>query len=201
MKKLFYFLKGRIYDRVITWELKGKWLILGDILFKKYNNKPIILYVSFITGGGLKKHLFELISKVTKHYDIWIVMGNDIIWHNGIKFRTSLDFKDILKKINPDIIHVHQLSRDLHEIYKLPMDKTIVTAHDLYYVCPNFFMMECLNGEFCHPSYCNKEWREKMHYLLKNCRKIVCPSIAVKELLMFYHDDIEENIIVVEHGC
>lgn len=173
-----------------------------------------------ITGGGLQKHLFELAHGISDNYNVWILSEDSWIYNisnNKIKkfnyniykysynynykckYRYSL--KDIITLINPDIIHVHQFSKNLDEVSDLDLSKCVITLHDLFMVCPHFFMVECFD-KFCHPSLCSKEWRQKCKHILMNCKYIICPSSAIESLITFYYPDeeIKNKIMVIEHG-
>ncbi len=191
------FIYHRYIKRVIDQLFLFKWILLGDRLFK-HDYKTRILYIAFINGGGLKKHVAELINGMTL-YDTWLLSENNYILHNRNKFRTNLSVYEIIQKINPSIIHVHQLSKDLEEIDIIPWEKTIITMHDFYYVCPYFFMTSCF-GKFCHPSNCSEEWRKRMHDILIKCKLIIVPSVAVRDIISIYYPDIVDKIKIIEHG-
>ncbi|MFA5760403.1 MAG: glycosyltransferase family 4 protein [Dehalococcoidales bacterium] len=203
IKFAYHYFYDNIYTRLVSNFYLLKWKIYKYKLFNKCD-KPTILYISFINGGGLLKHINELITGMKDTYDVWVFTNDNFVTHydgnKKIIFKHDLDLNSAIRCVNPDIIHVHQLSKTLWEIPFIEWEKSIITIHDMYYVCPYFFMTECMNDKFCHPSLCNIEWRNEMHGILVRCKSIICPSVAMKDLLLFYYPDIENKITIIEHG-
>lgn len=207
LRQFGYLLHDYIYRPVKLFQFKLKWLRYSYNLFDPYTGKPTVVYMSLINGGGLKKHLNDLVNGVKDNYDTWILYDDHILWHwkgdHWDVFRyKGMHLYEVLGYINPSVIHVHQLSRDLDELNTLLTSKSmiIVTIHDLYYVCPHFYMTECLGTKFCHPSSCSETWRQNMSRLLNKCCAIVCPSTAMRDILTFYYPEIEDKCVVIEHG-
>ena len=141
-------------------------------------------------------------------YDVWILYDDNILWHwkgdhwDVFRYPNGIHLYEVLGYINPNVIHIHQLSRDLDELNTLLVTKSrvVITIHDLYYICPHFFMTECMGTSFCHPSRCSEIWRNNMSRLLNKCNAIVCPSSAMRDMISFYYPNIEGKCIVIEHG-
>jgi hypothetical protein len=203
--KLIYFIHDYIYEPFFNFVYSIKWKLLTFRLFNKISNKPQIIYISFINGGGLALHISDLLNNMN-NYEMWLFRSKRWIWHvykgnrSVFRYPENMNLLDVINFINPDIIHIHQLSETLWELPHVPWEKCIVTTHDVYYMCPKYFMTECMGTRFCHPSLCSKEWREKMHYILRTCKKVICPSTAMKDIILFYYPDIEEKIVIIEHG-
>lgn len=212
LRQLGYILHDYIYRPIKLFQYKCTWKLHGNELsiYNRTLNKPRVLYISLINGGGLKKHLGDLVKGMRDEYDVWILYDDNILWHwEGGKWKViryfdiSLDY--VIWLMRPHVIHIHQLSRTLHEIDTLlnPMYKNaklIITIHDLYVICPHFFMTECMGTKFCHPSRCSETWRYIMNRLLLTCDIIVCPSSAMRDMISFYYPDVESKCIIIEHG-
>jgi glycosyltransferase involved in cell wall biosynthesis len=204
--RIIYFIYNFFYEPIFNFIYLIKWKIYGKKLFKKDGKNHQIMYVSLIHGGGLARHVSDLTEGLKTNYAIWIIRKNRWIYHiNGsnrsiFRYPETMTLSEVISEINPSVIHIHQLSETLWEIPHIPLDKCVITLHDVYYVCPHYFMTECLGTRFCHPSLCSKEWREQMHSILQQCKCIIAPSTAIKEIILFYYPDIEEKIIIIEHG-
>lgn len=136
------------------------------------------------------------------------------------------DIKELLElavnSFNIDLIHVHHtqdIGLDIYDIAKVKNIPVIFTAHDYYYICPDFKLTtieesfcaglgqeadckSCLNGKKNISTNIEfiKNWRKEHKKALEICDKLVFPSNAAKEIFARYYPDILSKAVTIYHG-
>lgn len=131
-------------------------------------------------------------------------------------------FRNILCAFEINMLHVHHvygLSFDIFDVAKELNIPTVLTMHDYYYICPN---VKLVNAEGVHcDGYCSEEkcaiclkknagiyvsenylleWRNNCRRVFAKCEKLIVPSQAAKEVYLQYYPELDEKIVVIEHG-
>lgn len=73
-------------------------------------------------------------------------------WHKSVSARVARDFRAILERERPDVVHVHhwlRLTRDLVAVAARVGIPAAVTLHDLWTTCPITFRVRSDTGAFC----------------------------------------------------
>jgi len=73
-------------------------------------------------------------------------------WHKSVSPRVAGDFRAILERERPDVVHVQhwlRLTRDLVAVAARVGIPAAVTLHDLWTTCPITFRVRSDSGEFC----------------------------------------------------
>ena len=130
--------------------------------------------------------------------------------------------KNILMAFEINLLHVHHvhgLSFDIFDVAKELEIPVVLTMHDYYYVCPNVKLVNTTNehckgyqeasdceaclkknaGIHVSENYLNG-WRENARRIFAKCDKLVVPSQAAKDVYLQYYPELDEKIIVIEHG-
>jgi O-antigen biosynthesis protein len=119
--------------------------------------RPRILMLSHAWGGGVERHVQDLIALVTPHADVLVLRGFlnagvDLTWYGATEASApvrvggfgaaSLDeWTNALQALSFDRLHIHHLHGWPIEVLKLidalscPVD---VTLHDYFYPCPQY---------------------------------------------------------------
>ena len=144
-------------------------------------------------------------------------------WRYYYNWTSRKNIEKVLKEFKPDIVHVHSLriSSMTYSVLQ-PIIKNnipiIMTLHDCFLICPTMRLIKG-NGEFCDAKC---KGINKLHCILNNCdntielnfrwammsfvnkltnydkyiNKFIAPSNALKNLMIKYNNDINENNIV-----
>ena len=144
-------------------------------------------------------------------------------WRYYYNWTSRKNIEKVLKEFKPDIVHVHSLriSSMTYSVLQ-PIIKNnipiIMTLHDCFLICPTMRLRKG-NGEFCDAKC---KGINKLHCILNNCdntielnfrwammsfvnkltnydkyiNKFIAPSNALKNLMIKYNNDINENNIV-----
>lgn len=126
--------------------------------------------------GGTTLHVLDLINSIkdkkncyvisiiNNHYVLIVIdKNNQYIYDTNLEVKTynfdeyDFDFyyliKLIIKELKIDLLHIHHTSGfpcDLHYLSKeIP---TIITLHDYFLLCPNYFMISNYNNKLCYNS-------------------------------------------------
>ena len=144
-------------------------------------------------------------------------------WRYYYNWTAKKNIEKVIDEFNPNVVHVHSLRMSsltysvLSPIIKrnIPI---IMTLHDCFLLCPTMKLIKG-NGEFC-PAICRG--KNKFYCLLNNCdntkelcvrwslmslvnkitgydksiSRFISPSNALRDLMIKYNDDINENNIV-----
>lgn len=130
-------------------------------------------------------------------------------------------FANLLEGFDIELVHVHHTMSTSVDIFveahkrKIPI---IYSIHDFYCVCPNQTLTK-INGEICigqenleckeclnttravYDGACFlRKWRTEYRQKLGFCKLIAVPSESVKRIINLYYPDINEKIVVIEHG-
>lgn len=131
-------------------------------------------------------------------------------------------FKNILCAFEINVLHVHHtygLSFDIFHVAEELGIPTILTMHDYYYICPTIKLVN-LDKQYCNGYYdetncvdCLKknagihtadnyltEWRENCSMIFKKCEQLIVPSDAARDVYVKYYPELEDKILVIEHG-
>ena len=145
-------------------------------------------------------------------------------WRYYYNYTSQMNLDKLLTKFKPDIVHIHSLriSSLTYSVFKPILKRNIpiiMTLHDAYLVCPMITAIKG-NGEICNQFLCKKH--NKFHCLFNNCannqeqsfryammsfinkltgydkhvKKFIAPSDALKNIMIKYNDDINENNIL-----
>lgn len=131
-------------------------------------------------------------------------------------------YRKILENFEVDGVHVHHTKGLSLEIFYEAKKKGIpvfATIHDYYYLCPSADMISnqrelCIGREKRETcAACIKErmgiiesvpyisvWRKEHIEALKQAEVIFVPSNSTKTIILEYFKELQEKIIVVEHG-
>lgn len=144
-------------------------------------------------------------------------------WRYYYNWTSRKNIEKVLKEFKPNIVHVHSLriSSMTYSVLQ-PIIKNnipiIMTLHDCFLICPTMRLIKG-NGEFCDAKC---KGINKLHCILNNCdntielnfrwammsfvnkltnydkyiNKFIAPSNALKNLMIKYNNDINENNIV-----
>jgi glycosyltransferase involved in cell wall biosynthesis len=194
-----------------------------DRLFAQ--TRPVILLVSHNWGGGVEKHVKELVDFFTDSA-VFLVLRPEIndyfsvSWENKgeslkLCFRLPSEYdllKSFFKQARVCRIHFHHLINVPGIIHRLPEELSIpgdVTLHDYYLVCPNIFLVD-ENERYCGEKgelFCRKcavdrnmdihAWRKNHHAFLKSADRIFAPSWDMAVRFKTFFDDL--NILVAYH--
>lgn len=187
----FQNLKDKINDINLKLTLKNDYK--QSILF--FVHSWINIYDQNLTNiGGTTNHVLDLINSIkdkkncyvlsiiNSHYVlISFIDGKQDIYDLQIKAKSkyfdeyNFDFyylvKMIIKELKIDLLHIHHVAGfpcDLHFLAKeFP---TIITLHDYFLLCPNYFMICSYNSKLCINS--NKQDCAKCVGLDKNKYKV-----------------------------
>lgn len=185
--------------------------------------------------GGTTTHVLDLINGIKEEkncYVISIINGNyvlisfdhskqdiyDLQIEAGSNYFDEYNFdfyyliKMIIQELKVDLLHIHHVSGfpcDLHFLAKeFP---TIVTLHDYFLLCPNYFMIcnynsvVCVNGNKQDCSKCVNLKKDKLDIrnnacklLLKYAKKVIAPDESV--LNEFKTRFSLPEAVVIPHG-
>lgn len=121
---------------------------IDDVSAQRKEGSLRILHVSnrLSTRGGADQYLLGLLSIQQKQHDIKVLCGRvdndveftcDVALSKGLDARTAqpVELVDRIQKINPDIIHVHNVVNPaaLNQLKGLPV---VVTVQDHRFFCP-----------------------------------------------------------------
>lgn len=131
-------------------------------------------------------------------------------------------FVAIFKTFKIDLVHVHHIQNLSFEVFyaaELCHIPYFITLHDYYYLCLNVKMLNgvdkvCIgksNEEMCR--YCLRKkldisettnfldnWRKESYHILLGADKIIAPSNSAKDNYLLYYPQLEDKIVVIEHG-
>lgn len=185
--------------------------------------------------GGTTTHVIDLINGIKEEKNCYVISiinghfvlisfdcGKQDIYDMQIEANSNyfdeynFDFyylvKMIIQELKIDLLHIHHVSGfpcDLHFLAKeFP---TIVTLHDYFLLCPNYFMVcnynskVCINGDKQDCSKCVKFDKNKLairnnacKLLLKYARKVIAPDESV--LREFKTSFTLPETVVIPHG-
>lgn len=158
--------------------------------------------------GGISRYVAELAERFAKHHEVhvyttyWKDVGNkDVIFHrvsslpgpivlNSIPFTIQNTLRFKFFDSNYDIIHINggeSLCQD------------VITAHSIHKAGMEFKKNnEQIQGHGFHDFYALTT--EKINYLNKNYKKIICDSTSSKDELMKYYQVPYDDIEVIPLG-
>jgi GT2 family glycosyltransferase/glycosyltransferase involved in cell wall biosynthesis len=138
----------------------------------RYFGRPVVLLVSHALGGGVQRHIEELVQRVGTQADFLLLESTArgiavsvpaLSGHSVAVLpadRTE-DIASILRSAAVSRVHIHHvmgMDLDLPSlIHRLgvPFD---VTVHDYYAICPQVNLLPWLDGQYCGepaPAVCN----------------------------------------------
>lgn len=145
---------------------------------------------------GLKS--YELVNPLPVSLDEGIKETNEFIKNVDTKY-----YKDILKRINPDCIHVHTLMgmhKSFLEVAKELKIKLIFTPHDYFGLCPKLTFYNnnkvCNQDQKCQNcTVCNEKALDlrKIYLLQHPCYRVLKNSALVKFLRKKHRQSFFEN--------
>jgi O-antigen biosynthesis protein len=125
------------------------------------SRRPRTLMISHAGGGGVERHLSDLVRLVVADIDVLVLRGFlhggvELSWHSqggvaqsikvgGFGTDTLNDWSKALRDIEFDRVHIHHLHGWSIEILALvdalalPID---VTLHDYFYPCPQYHLVD-----------------------------------------------------------
>jgi glycosyltransferase involved in cell wall biosynthesis len=144
-------------------------------------------------------------------------------WTRGYSPDAARLFAEELRRIRPDLVHVHhwfRLTRNLLETcYRLGIP-TVCTLHDLYATCPSFFRV--IEGSFTEAPLDDPMWVKALPRLpwmddaevrdeierfradfaneMQLAHRIIVPSAAHGQLVSRLLELPEERLVVMPHG-
>ncbi|MBQ6218262.1 MAG: glycosyltransferase [Methanosphaera sp.] len=169
MEEVHQFLKSGVFNNSCT---KLQNTISSMAENKRYKK---ILFVLHEGIGGSIYFTNDLISKISKYYDCYVLLssGSQITlkqWKNGLFKRLKTwstngqwhvdyyymeTFKEIyfnvLTSLNVDLIHIQHLvkhSYDLFDLIKELKIPYVINLHDYYYICPSLNLLNDQN-QYC----------------------------------------------------
>jgi glycosyltransferase involved in cell wall biosynthesis/uncharacterized coiled-coil protein SlyX len=187
--------------------------------------RPVILMINHNWGGGVEKHVKELVDFFTNSATFLILRPDineyvSVSWENKgenlrLFFRIPSEYdllRSFFKQLGVCRIHFHHLVNVPHSIQRLPEELSIpfdVTIHDYYMICPNIFLVD-ENDRYCgeegelacrkcaaHRNMDIHTWRKYHHSFLKGADRIIAPSMDTADRFKACFDDL--NIIVAYH--
>ena len=187
--------------------------------------RPVILMINHNWGGGVEKHVKELVSFFTNLATFLVLRPEinehvSVSWENdgeslSLCFRIPGEYdilKSFLKRVGVCKLHFHHVVNVPHIIQRLPEELSIpydVTLHDYYMICPNIFLVD-KNDRYCGEKgefACRKcaadqnldihTWRKDHHSFLKGADRIIAPSRDTASRFQAYFDGL--NIIEAYH--
>ncbi len=181
------------------------YLILGSsVIFRPFlflfmrKLSGSVVHVAFIKLGGLSKYINDLC--IHRDYNLVTeVKGFIILYIRGVPF--FLGRRNKLYHLPTDCLyHVHQLSKNEYRDALFLIDKNyIVTAHDYYYICERFFMLDP-DFQLCELDECcctNKERRKWIGQILLNAKVVIVPDASMLDILTRYYG---ASWRVIPHG-
>lgn len=196
--------------------------------------------------GGAEVAAYNLFKELLRQgHDAYFLARTELLPHGGaafsqrndpreILFHTTMDdgflfsslktkhlwgdLRDLLLKINPDVVHFHhyfQIGIEAIEIVRrtLPHAKIVLTLHEYLAICHNNGLMYKTNGKLCYqysPRDCNNCFPEKspgdfflrekyLKNIFKNVDHFVSPSQFLKNRYVDW-GILEKDISVIENG-
>lgn len=187
---------------------------------------PNVLLISHNLGGGVEKHIQELIQVYDDTVNFLTLKKNndntyDLLFgqfEEKLHFNIPDEYDDlvyILNSIGLSRIHYHHLI-GLHTcLWKLAQDLDVsmdCTIHDFYLINGSPTLTD-KSGRFCtdidtrdklcaevYPlpgEKCVEVWREKVSGFLSKCERVIFPSLSTAEIFQTYFPEI--NSIVAYH--
>jgi GT2 family glycosyltransferase len=179
---------------------------------------PAVLFVSHAIGGGIEKHIQDLIELAGPALRIEILRpfglnglsledgnGQRILWDQSDHNKTL----SLLRDRHYQRIHLHHWQGHPPEILKLhrelllPLD---ITVHDFGFYCPRNNLSQddvnyCGEPELSQCEQCIERrpnpwlwrvetWREEMHALLRQAERVIAPTQAVFSRMQKHFPDI-----------
>lgn len=166
-------------------------------------------------GYKYEKYFPEHFNTITKY-----ILNQ---WRYYYNRTAKSNIEKLLKDFAPDIVHVHSLRQSSMTYSVLaPIIKKripiVMTLHDTFLICPTMKLIKG-NGNFCNADC---KGLNKLYCILNNCgdtkelsfrwatmsyvnkitgfdkhiKKFITPSNALRDLMIKYNDDINENNIV-----
>ncbi|MBV9755728.1 MAG: glycosyltransferase [Alphaproteobacteria bacterium] len=126
--------------------------------------EPTLLLVSHNLGGGLARHVSELIREVGVRANLLLLQPStggielsipSLPDHPGLRFPSGHNLDDLvalLQSCNVGRVHVHHTSGlgfDIHELIerlRVPFDFTV---HDYFAICPQVHLLRTSSGDYC----------------------------------------------------
>jgi GT2 family glycosyltransferase/glycosyltransferase involved in cell wall biosynthesis len=206
-----------VRERVVQWlRAKGK-TPMGHPL------PPAVLFVTHAMGGGIEKHIQDLIELAGPALRIEILRpfginglsledtnGQRIFWDQYDRNKSL----NLLRARHYQRVHLHHWQGHPPEILKLhrelllPLD---ITVHDFGFYCPRNNLSQddvnyCGEPELSQCEQCIERrpnpwlwrvetWREEMHALLRQAERVIAPSKAVVSRMQKHFPDIRLQVM------
>jgi glycosyltransferase involved in cell wall biosynthesis len=144
-------------------------------------------------------------------------------WYRSYSPEVELMVAEILADWRPDVVHVHhwrRLTRNLIEVAALAGIPAVATLHDTSTTCPKLFRQR--DGSFCPrgPSGDNchdcaerfafqsddeiraqaDAYRDDFRAELSAARRLIAPSVALRDVIAEHYPAVRDRIVVVPHG-
>lgn len=131
-------------------------------------------------------------------------------------------FKNIITAFEINLLHVHHvygLSFDIFDVAKQLGVPVYLTMHDYYFICPSVKLTNT-EKQYCQ-GICNhtecanclkknarihvseqylERWRNTCREAFAKCEKLIVPSNAAREIYLSHYPELENKLIVIEHG-
>ena len=160
----------------------------------------------------------------------WSVsLSSDLSSEDNINFKKQLYSKEalqiytsILLNLNIDLLHINHLINHTFDIsrvtekLKIPV---LLSIHDFYYICPSIHLVDknhqycrqkCQNNDYtcqCIPTKTPeqlkqtiKQWQKESQKFLKQCTKIITPSISTQNTYIKQYPNLKDKIQTITHG-
>lgn len=121
------------------------------------SNRPRIAMLSHAWGGGVERHVRDLIELVRPHYDVLILRGFlnggvDVVFHGATETSPAIrvggfggdslgQWLDAIRALSISRLHIHHLHGWPIEVLRFVADLGVpidVTLHDFFYPCPQY---------------------------------------------------------------
>jgi O-antigen biosynthesis protein len=131
------------------------------------SNRPRLLFVTHAWGGGVERHVRDLLAIVTGQVDVFVLRGfldggvslswytgdyaTDAVRVGGFSEAALNDWTEALRALAFERVHIHHLHGwprvvlDLVERLAVPID---VSLHDYFFACPQYHFSD-ENGRYC----------------------------------------------------